>query len=99
MKTSRRRLDVDVEELDRMIDSTENGPLSKADRQKLKTTLHALLERVVRKRNSEKTSAVLEPNASTLTEDAIAEPKPPGNWPRAQRGRCIYRRWEGIATT
>ena len=33
MKTSRRRLDVDVEELDRVIDAAENGPLSKADRQ------------------------------------------------------------------
>ena len=32
MKTSRRRLDVDVEELDRVIDAAENGPLSKADR-------------------------------------------------------------------
>jgi hypothetical protein len=27
-----------VEELDRVIDAAENGPLSKADRQKLKTT-------------------------------------------------------------
>ncbi|HMF76427.1 MAG TPA: hypothetical protein VK604_12255, partial [Bryobacteraceae bacterium] len=43
MKTSRRRLDVNVEELDRLIDAAENGPLSNADRQKLKTTLHALV--------------------------------------------------------
>jgi hypothetical protein len=43
MRTSRRRLDVDVEELDRVIDAAENGPLRKADRQKLKTTLHALV--------------------------------------------------------
>jgi len=63
-KTSRLPLDVDVEELDRVIDATENGPLSKADRQKLKTTLHALVERLARKRNTEKTSAVLEPKAS-----------------------------------
>ena len=55
MKTSRRRLDVDVEELDRVIDAAENGPLSKADRQKLKTTLHALVERLAQKRNTEKT--------------------------------------------
>ena len=46
MKTSRRRLDVDVEELDRVIDAAENGPLGTADRQKLKTTLHALVERL-----------------------------------------------------
>ena len=61
MKTSRRRIDVDVEELDRVIDAAENGPLSEADRQKLKTTLHALLDRLAQKRNTEKTTSVLEP--------------------------------------
>ena len=65
MKTSRRRLDVDVEELDRVIDAAENGPLSTADRQKLKTTLHALVERLAHKRNTEKTNSVLEPKNST----------------------------------
>ena len=64
-KTSRRRLDVDVEELDRVIDAAEDGPLSKADRQKLKTTLHALVERLARKRNTEKTNSVLEPKDSS----------------------------------
>ena len=43
-KSPRRRLDVNVEELDRVIDAAENGPLSTADRQKLKTTLHALVD-------------------------------------------------------
>lgn len=71
MKTSRRRLDVDVEELDRVIDAAENGPLSKADRQKLKTTLHALVERLAQKRNTEKTNSVLEPeNSSTATTES-----------------------------
>src|SRR4051812_19688319 len=65
MKTSRRRLDVDVEDLDRVIDAAENGPLSQADRQKLKTTLHALVERLAQKRNTEKTSSVLEPKTSS----------------------------------
>jgi hypothetical protein len=67
MKTSRRRLDVDVEELDRVIDAAENGPLSKADRRKLKTTLHALVERLAQKRNTEKTNSVLEPNSNRAT--------------------------------
>jgi len=65
MKTSRRRLDVDVEDLDRVIDAAENGPLSTADRQKLKTTLHALVERLTQKRNTEKTNSVLEPKDSS----------------------------------
>jgi transposase len=76
MKTSRRRLDVDVEELDRVIDAAENGPLSKADRQKLKTTLHALVERLAQKRNTEKTNSVLEPITSSSAATESLEPEP-----------------------
>src|SRR5882672_8242418 len=75
MKTSRRRLDVDVEELDRVIDAAENGPLSKADCRKLKTTLHALVERLAQKRSTEKTNSVLEPKTSSPT--ATEPPEPP----------------------
>ena len=74
MKTSRRRLDVNVEELDRVIDAAEDGPLSKADRQKLKTTLHALVERLAPKRNTEKTNSVLEPKNSSSAAAESAEP-------------------------
>jgi transposase len=74
MKTSRRRLDVDVEELDRVIDAAENGPLSQADCHKLKTTLHALVERLARNRNTEKTNSVLEPKSSSSA--ATEPPKP-----------------------
>jgi hypothetical protein len=76
MKTARRRLDVDVEELDRVIDAAENGPLSKADRQKLKTTLHALVERLAQKRNTEKTNSVLKPENSSFTATESPEPEP-----------------------
>src|SRR5208337_2599552 len=79
MKTSRCRLDVNVEELDRVIDAAENGPLSNADRQKLKTTLHALVERLAPKRNTEKTNSVLEPKNSSSTEAESAEPKSTGH--------------------
>src|SRR6185369_1012647 len=77
MKTSRRRLDVDVEELDRVIDAAENGPLSKADRQKLKTTLHALVKRLAQKRNTEKTNSVLEPRNSSTAAAESPEPSAP----------------------
>jgi transposase len=73
-KTSRHRLDVDVEELDRVIDATENGPLGKADRQKLKTTLHALVERLAQKRNTEKTNSVLEQKDSSSAAAESPEP-------------------------
>jgi len=77
MKTSRRRLDVNVEELDRVIDAAENGPLSNADRQKLKTTLHALVERLAPKRNTEKTNSVLEPKTSSSSVTESPEPAAP----------------------
>jgi len=76
-KSSRRHLDVDVEDLDRVIDASENGPLSKADRQKLKSTLHALVERLARKRNTEKTDSVLEPKSSSSAVTPVPEPPTP----------------------
>src|ERR1700689_5519337 len=83
MKTSRRRLNVDVEELDRVIDRAEDGPLSKSDCQKLKTTLHALVERLAPNRNTEKTNSVLEPKNSSSTEAEAADAKWPGQGSKA----------------
>ena len=57
-KTSRSRVDVNVEELDRIIDDARSAPLSEADSQKLKTALHALAERLLPQPKTEKTSAV-----------------------------------------
>ena len=82
-KASRQRVEVNVEELDRVIDETEKGPLSEADRQKLKTTLHALAESLERRRNTEKTSAVLgDQNTASppeKTQPAASENKPAGH--------------------
>ncbi len=59
MKKTRRRIDVNLEELDRVLDGAREAPLSDADHDKLKDTLHALAELLVRTRNTEKTSAVV----------------------------------------
>ena len=59
-KTGRRRIDVNLEELDHIIDHGMRTPLSEAEGQKLKTALHAMAERLSWKRSTEKTSAVLE---------------------------------------
>jgi transposase len=59
MKSSRRRLEVNVEELDRIIDSGMRVPLSAADGQTLKTAVHAMAARLMPRRSTEKTSAVL----------------------------------------
>ena len=60
MKKARRRIDVNLEELDRVLDEAREAPLSEADHDKLKDTLHALAAMLVRSRNTEKTSEVLE---------------------------------------
>ena len=59
-KTRRRRIDVNREELDLIIDRATQAPLSQAEGQKLKTALHAMAERLTWKRSTEKTSAVVE---------------------------------------
>lgn len=58
--TKKRRIDVNLEELDQIIDRSTSTPLSKADSEKLKTALHAMADRLTAKRTTEKTSAVLE---------------------------------------
>jgi len=71
--TSRRRIDVNVEELDRIIEAAMQAPLNETDGRTLKTAVHAMAERLVRRRNTEKTSAVLEPKAPPA---AVNTPEP-----------------------
>jgi rubredoxin len=58
-KAARRRIEVNLDELDQIIDHGTSAPLSKADSQKLKAALHAMADRLTQKRNTEKTSVVL----------------------------------------
>ena len=67
--TMRRRLDVNLDELDQIIDRSTRAPLSESEGQKLKIALHAMAERLLGKRSTEKTSAV-------LPRDAVATGKP-----------------------
>ncbi|MFZ0291363.1 MAG: hypothetical protein WB616_22465 [Candidatus Sulfotelmatobacter sp.] len=59
MKAASRRIDVNLDELDRVLDGARPAPLSEDDYEKLKEALHALAAMLVRPRNTEKTSAVL----------------------------------------
>ena len=43
MKTAKRRIDVNLEELDRVLDGAKQAPLSDGDHDKLKGALHALV--------------------------------------------------------
>src|SRR6267378_2197597 len=83
MKTARRRVDVNLDELDRVLDGARQAPLSEDDYEKLKEALHALAALLVRPRNTEKTSAVLEkPEGSEVgagTQPDANPPPPPGH--------------------
>jgi hypothetical protein len=61
-----------MDELDRIIEAAMQAPLNEADGRTLKTAVHAMAERLVRRRNTEKTSAVLEPKAPP----AVDTPEP-----------------------
>jgi transposase len=76
--TMKRRIDVNLDELDQIIDRSTRAPLSESEGQKLKTALHAMAERLVRKRNTEKTSAVL-PDAAKAGKPETAEPAAAGH--------------------
>jgi hypothetical protein len=78
MKTAKRRLDVNLEELDRVLDGAKQAPLSDEDHDKLKGALHALVAMLARSPNNEKTSAVLgKPDAPPTAE--ANTPKKPGH--------------------
>jgi transposase len=76
--TMKRRIDVNLDELDQIIDRSTRAPLSESEGQKLKTALHAMAERLVRKRNTEKTSAVL-PDAAQAGKPETDESAPAGH--------------------
>src|SRR6202795_2922264 len=62
--TMKRRIDVNLDELDQIIDRSTRAPLSESEGQKLKTAIHAMAERLSWKRTTEKTSAVLPQDAA-----------------------------------
>jgi hypothetical protein len=81
MKKTRRRIDVNLEELDRVLDGAREAPLSESDHGKLKDALHALAAMLVQPRNTEKTSSVVgkqEGSQTGIQPDNNATP-PPGH--------------------
>jgi hypothetical protein len=76
----RPRVDVNLEELDQIIDRGMRTPLNESEGQKLKTALHAMAERLLWKRSTEKTSAVVDqPAAVPVEERNTGEPAPAGH--------------------
>src|SRR5487761_1922351 len=81
MKKARRHLDVNLVELDQVLDSALEAPLSEADHDKLKDTLHAMAALLIRSRNTEKTSEVVgKPEDSEPGQQPDENtPSPPGH--------------------
>jgi len=78
MKKTRQRIDVNLDELDRIIDHGTHAPLSESDGQKLKGALHALAELLTPTRNNEKTNAVLPDTAGETSKgDDVKHKKTP----------------------
>jgi transposase len=67
-----------MDELDRIIDAAMREPLNENDGRTLKTAVHAMAERLVQRRTTEKTSAVLEPKTTTDTGTATTALVQPG---------------------
>ncbi|MCA1596831.1 MAG: transposase, partial [Chloroflexi bacterium] len=67
MKPTRPRIDVNLDELDRVLEGARQTPLSDTDYDKLKGALHALAAMLVRPRTTEKTSSVLEESKRSET--------------------------------
>ncbi len=65
----RPRVDVNLEELDQIIDRGMRTRLNESEGQKLKTALHAMAERLLWKRSTEKTSAVVDQPAAVPVEE------------------------------
>jgi transposase len=68
-----------LDELDQIIDRSTRAPLSESEGQKLKTALHAMAEKLERKRSTEKTSAVLPPDAASAGKAETGESAPAGH--------------------
>src|SRR6185437_7559622 len=77
--TMRQRIEVNLEELDQIIERSTHAPLSVSEGQKLKTALHAMAERLIQKRSTEKTRAVLPPDGAPAGKPEAGEATPVGH--------------------
>jgi transposase len=76
MKRARPHVDINLQELDQVLDQARQAPLSEPDYQKIKDTLHTLVELLTPVRNTEKTSAVLPELAEAVEQTAHTKTQP-----------------------
>jgi len=78
-KLKRRRIDVNLEELDQIVDRARQAPLSDADYDKLKTALHGLIEKLLGLKKSEKLASVLGDDKTPASPTTPRAEKSPGH--------------------
>lgn len=84
-KSKRTKVDVDVKELDGIVDSALEKPLSQAEADKLRSAIHAMAEYILaEKRSSEKLDKMIE---EVSDKDADGKPKQEPLPPRPGHGR------------
>jgi hypothetical protein len=71
---SGKRIAVNLDELDQIIDRGQRAPLSQSDGQKLKSALHALAESLAGSRSTEKTRKVLSPDPTAVEKEPAGKP-------------------------
>ena len=82
----RKRVDVNLKELDQIIDHAREVPLSESESEKLKEALHALAGMLPAPRSTEKTSAVLPPTdpPTQQSKEKPALRRNPTSYPKGQ---------------
>jgi len=91
----RQRIDVNLGELDQLLDQAREAPLSEPDCHKIKTTLHTLVAILTARRNTEKTSAVVEAGKNGT---AAAPPAASPEQPTHGHGRTPASAYTGATT-
>ena len=96
MKSAKRRVDVNLDELDQVLDGARQAPLSEAGYEKLKGALHALAAMLAPPRNTEKTRVVLEESGGSETgagnQPDTNAPPPPGHGRNGAEAFCGARK-------
>ena len=87
-KPKRRRIDVNVEELDQIVDRARQAPLSDTDYDKLKTALHALVERLLGPPKTEKLASVFADDQTPAS--PAAPPRPQGSPGHGRNGAQAF---------
>jgi transposase len=92
----RPRLDVNLEELDRVLDQAREAPLSEPDYDQLKSALHALAGMLAKTRTTEKTKNVLE-QPKTPAPENDSEPRSDTTPGHGRNGASSYTGAKNVA--